>query len=72
MVIRRWVWLECIGVVSACCKQVYRFPPNFTYPYNYTPLVLVLLQQNPSQAISLFIFKCFFFHYNYSIVVCAL
>ena len=22
-----WVWLECIGVVSACCcKEVYRYP----------------------------------------------
>ena len=20
-----WVWLECIGVVSGCCKEVYRF-----------------------------------------------
>ena len=24
VVIRRWVWLECIGVVSGCCcKEVY-------------------------------------------------
>ena len=29
-----WVWLECIGVVSGCCcKEVYRFPHNITYPY---------------------------------------
>ena len=28
-----WVWLECIGVVSGCCcKEVYRFPHNITYP----------------------------------------
>ena len=20
-----WVWLECIGVVSGCCKEVYRY-----------------------------------------------
>ena len=27
MVIGRWVWLECIGVVSGwCCKEAYRFP----------------------------------------------
>ena len=23
-----WVWLECIGVVSGCCKEVHRFPHN--------------------------------------------
>ena len=35
VVIRRWVWLECIGVVSGCCcKEVYRFPHNITYPYS--------------------------------------
>ena len=29
-----WVWLECIGAVSrCCCKEVYRFPHNITYPY---------------------------------------
>ena len=26
VVIRRWVWLECVGVVNGCCKEVYRFP----------------------------------------------
>ena len=31
-----WVWLECTGVVSGCCKEVYiyRFPHNITYPYS--------------------------------------
>ena len=29
-----WVWLKCIGVVSGCCKEVYRFPQNITYPYS--------------------------------------
>ena len=29
-----WVWLECIGVVSGCCKEAYRFPHNITYPYS--------------------------------------
>ena len=34
VVIRRWVWLECIGVVSGCCcKEVYRFL-HITYPYS--------------------------------------
>ena len=33
-VVIRWVWLECIGVVSGCyCKEVYRFP-HITYPYS--------------------------------------
>ena len=30
-----WVCLECIGVVTVvlrCCKEVYRFPHNITYP----------------------------------------
>ena len=32
VVSRRWVWLECIGVLSGCCcKEVYRFP-HITYP----------------------------------------
>ena len=30
-----WVWLECISVVSGCCcKEVYRYPHNITYPYS--------------------------------------
>ena len=34
VVIRRWIWLECIGVASGCgCKEVYRFP-YITYPYS--------------------------------------
>ena len=29
------VWLECIGVVSGCCcKEVYRYPHNISYPYS--------------------------------------
>ena len=31
VVIRRWVSLECIGVVSGCCKEIRRFP-HITYP----------------------------------------
>ena len=23
-----WVWLPCIGVVSRCSKEVYRYPHN--------------------------------------------
>ena len=28
-----WVWLECIGVVSGCCKEVhvYKYPHNNYY-----------------------------------------
>ena len=38
VVIRMWVWLECVGVVSGfCCKDrniyTYRFP-HITYPYS--------------------------------------
>ena len=30
-----WVWLEYISVVRVCCcKGVYRFPHNITYPYS--------------------------------------
>ena len=28
-----WVWLECIGVVRGCCKEVNRFPHNNFYYY---------------------------------------
>ena len=29
------MWLECIGAVSGwCCKEVYKFPHNITYPYS--------------------------------------
>ena len=41
-----WVWLECIGVVSGCCKEVYRFPHNITYPYS-TCITVAFLQQHP-------------------------
>ena len=33
-----WVWLECTGVVSGWCKEVYRYPHNnycFCLPYGY-------------------------------------
>ena len=23
-----WVWLQCIGVISGCCKEVYTYPHN--------------------------------------------
>ena len=26
------MWLKCIGVVSGCCKELYRFH-HITYPY---------------------------------------
>ena len=41
-----WVWLECIGVVSGCCcKEVYRYSPNITYPYS--TCISSFLQQHP-------------------------
>ena len=27
------LWLECTGVVSWCCNEVYRFP-HITFPYS--------------------------------------
>ena len=46
VVIRSWVWLECIGVVSGCCcKELYRFPHNITYPYS--TCISSFLQQHP-------------------------
>ena len=45
VVIRRWVWLECIGVVSGCCcKEVYKFP-QITYPLSIC--ISSFLQQHP-------------------------
>ena len=49
----RWVWLECIGVVSGCCccKEIYRFP--HTIPLALAPFCSSILT-------SLFIFKMIF------------
>ena len=45
VVIRRWVWLESIGVVSGCCcKEVYRFP-HITY--TYSTCISSFLHQHP-------------------------
>ena len=42
-------------VSGCCCKEVYRFPNNVTYPW--TPLVLALfLQQHPYFFVHLKIF----------------
>ena len=47
VVIRRWVWLESIGVVSGCF-------PHITYiPYPYCTCICSFLQQHPY----------FFFHF---------
>ena len=53
-----WVWLQCIGVASGCCKEVYRYPHN-NYLISLTPLVLALFFCS-SIPTSLFIFKMFF------------
>ena len=56
VVIRRWVWLKCIGVVSGwCCKEV-DFLILLLIP---TPLLLALFCNITT---SLFIFKMFFFN----------
>ena len=47
------MWLECIGVVSGCCKEVYRFPHNITL----TCVSFFLKSCIPT---SLFILKMFF------------
>ena len=52
------MWLECIGVVSGCFKEVYRFLHNITYPYSICIIIIALFA-----AISLPLcsfFKCFF------------
>ena len=52
-----WVWLECIGVVSGCCcKEVYRYSHNITYPYS--TCISSFLQQHPY--FFLHFYKCFF------------
>ena len=61
VVIRMWVWLECIGVVSGCCyKEVYRFL-HITYRYiilNSTCIALAHFCSSIPN--SLFILKMFF------------
>ena len=48
----RCVWLECIGVVSGCCcKEVYRYPHNITYPYS--TCISSFLQQHPYSLVHL-------------------
>ena len=54
-----WIWLPCIGVVSGCCKKVYRYPHNIKLLIFPTPLVLALFFGS-SIPTSLFIFKMFF------------
>ena len=46
VVIRRWVWLKCIGVVSGwCCKEVYYRFPHITYCYS--TCISSFVQQHP-------------------------
>ena len=40
VVSRRWVWLECIGVISGCCDK------DFCILLIPTPLVLALFCSN--------------------------
>ena len=52
VVIRKWVQLECIGVVSGYCKEVHRFPHNLLL----IPTPLVLARFGSSIPTSLFNF----------------
>ena len=54
-----WMWLECIGVFSGCCKELYRFSHNNTYPYS--TCISFLLQQHPY----FFVHLKIFFHSSY-------
>ena len=46
-----WVWVPCLGVVSGCCKEVYR-----CFPYS-TCISSFFVSSIPT---FLFILKCFF------------
>ena len=72
VVIRRWVWVEYMGVASGCgCKKVYRFP-HTTYPYS--SCICYFLQQHPylKKRRFSFLFRYFFVIYvflcNYVII----
>ena len=55
VVIRSWVWLQCIGVVSGwCCKEVYKFP------HSAYPCCTCITSFFSSIPISLFILEMFF------------
>ena len=63
--LKPWVWLPCIGVVSGCCcKEVYRFPHNITYPYS--TCIALFRSSIPT---CLFIFQMFFLVLVYVIFV---
>ena len=51
--------MESMGVASGCvCKEVYRFPHNFTYPYS--SCICSLLQQHPYFLFIFFnVFACY-------------
>ena len=52
-----WVWLQCIGVASGCCKEVYRYPHN---NYNLPYCTCISSFFGSSIPTSLFILKMFF------------
>ena len=51
-----WVWLQCIGVVSGCCKKVYKYPHN-----NYYFSLLLALFLAAESLLPLFILNVFSF-----------
>ena len=62
-----WVWLECIGVVvsGCCCKEVYKFIQNISFPYSTCTSAFF----GSSIPTSLFIFKMFFCSFMYYVLV---
>ena len=58
------MWLEFIGVVSGCCKEVYRYPHN---NYYFSPLHLYSLFFGSSIPTSLFFF---FFPFLFILFLC--
>ena len=55
-----WVWLPCIGVVSGCCKEVYKIN-ILTMIINFPYSTCISSFFGSSIPTSLFIFKMFFF-----------
>ena len=52
---RRWVWVVG-GISGFCCKEIYRFPHNITYPYS--TCISSFLQLHPYFFVNLKMFFC--------------
>ena len=59
-----WVWLECIGVISGCCKEVLILDILIiiiTFPYSTCIIIIALF--GSSIPTFLFILKMFFYFF---------